>query len=317
MKQKKNPHIEINSEYIPEVFKQTKEEKPLLEYLSLFENDPRFQKKTLKKGELLFDEWDVDNFFYIIVTGMLIVEKYTTMDRTRTKMLAFLKPGDFVGESSLSGKKEPKEARIKALEQSTLLYIDGKEGMKEFILSHGEDGYEFLKILITEGNKRLKYANIMITIHYEIEKLITHLKDVNMKSLFNIIQHMHSIIQVDYILYFEKHPVLENYLILRYDSRYPGTFLDMVFEQTEYFLNLDLLYSQVHIHQEDYILINKIHLGEEVFWFFIFGRKQEMFSETDKKILLSMVHSLAGIIKKIFLEREERDKNYLSDFKQM
>jgi len=46
-----------------------------------------------------------------------------------------------------------------------------------------------------------------------------------------ILEKVKAILDVDYILYFEKNKVLENFLTLRYDSRTPNKMLDLTFEK--------------------------------------------------------------------------------------
>jgi hypothetical protein len=118
-------------------------------------------------------------------------------------------------------------------------------------------------------------------------------------------------------LYFEKHTIMENFLTLRYDTRQSNKMLDLVFERKWYFLDLDELYEQANIKQEDRVVINKINIGDEVYWFLILWRESRTFSGSDKKIFISVANSLAWILKKFFADKESRDRLYIRETKNL
>ncbi|MGE4443991.1 MAG: cyclic nucleotide-binding domain-containing protein [Candidatus Altimarinota bacterium] len=287
----------------------------LLHYCDIFEKSPLFEKKVIQKGSLLFDEGSQDNNLYIIKKGLLSVEKYTSQDKVETKQLAVLKSGDFLGEASLSKNSGKKEALIKALETSEILQIDGANDVKKFIEENPSVGYDFLKHIILETNERLLEANKLITSHYEIEKAINSMKEITPRNIFGLIDRIRSIVDVDYILYFEKHQIMENFLTLKYDSRQPNKMQDKIFERSGYFLNLDELFEECNINGEDKIVINKISIGNEIFGYLIFGREKRAFNGSDKKTFSSLSNSLAGVIKKLFTDKENRNKIYVEEMK--
>ncbi len=288
----------------------------LLYYADIFEKSPFFEKKVIQKGELLFDEWSQDNYIYIIKKWLLSVEKYTTQDKIETKQLALLKSGEFLWEASLDSHSWPKEALIKAVEKSEILCIDGKNDIKKFIEENPSVGYEFLKHIILTTNERLLEANKIITSHYEIERAINAMKEINSKNIFGLIDKIGDIVDVDYILYFEKHQIMENFLTLKYDSRFPNKMQDKIFERAWYFLNLDELFSECNIAFDDKIIINKLNIWNEVYWYLIFVREKRIFSWSDKKTFSSLANSLAWVIKKLFTDQESKNKIYINEMKQ-
>jgi hypothetical protein len=76
-----------------------------------------------------------------------------------------------------------------------------------------------LKYIIYLSNKRLLESNILITATYKISKEIIELNEINNKKIFELIDKLKEIINVSYILYFEKNPVMENFIKLKYDTR--------------------------------------------------------------------------------------------------
>lgn len=287
----------------------------LLHYCDVFEKSPFFEKKIIQKGQLLFDEWSYDGNLYIIKKWLLSVEKYTTGDKIDTKQLAILKTGDFLWEASLAKDIWKKEALIKALETSEVLQIDAGKDMKKFIEENPSVWYDLLKHIIVETNERLWEANKLITSHYEIEKAINSMKEINAKNIFLLIDKIKDIVDADYILYFEKHQIMESFLTLKYDSRYPNKMQDKIFERSGYFLNLDALFDECNINPEDKIVINKLSIGNEIFWYLIFGREKRAFTGSDKKTFSSLCNSLAGIMKKLLTDKETKNKIYIEEMK--
>lgn len=287
----------------------------LLHYCDVFEKSPFFEKKVVQKWALLFDEWSFDNNLYIIKKWLFSVEKYTTWDKTDTKQLAILKSGDFLWEASLSKDMWKKEALIKALEKSEVFQIDAGKDMKKFIEENPSVWYDLLKHIIIETNERLLEANKLITSHHEIEKAINAMKEVNAKNIFLLIDKIKNIVDADYILYFEKHQIMESFLTLKYDSRYPNKMQDKVFERSGYFLNLEALFDECNINQEDKIVINKLSIGNEIFWYLIFWREKRTFSGSDKKTFSSLCNSLAWIMKKLFTDKEIKNRIYIEEMK--
>lgn len=287
----------------------------MLKLIKNFEKSPLFEVKNISKWEYVFQEWSIDNNIYILKKWALSVEKFTTNQKDNSKQLAILKSWDFFGEWSISKADLSKEASIKALEDSQILKIDAKNDLKKFIEENPVYWYELLKIIILESNKRLLEANKLIASSYEIEKTINSLKSIDLKSIFWLIDKIKNILDVDYILYLEKHPVLDNFLQLKYDSRQPNKMQDKIFEKDWNILDLDEVFLECDIKKEDQTIVNKIYIWDEVFGYIIIWRLKRIFDGSDKKVFSSMTNSLAWIIKKFMSDKENKDKLYISESK--
>jgi hypothetical protein len=99
-------------------------------------------------------------------------------------------------------------------------------------------------------------------------------------------------------------------LTLKYDSRKPWKMLDLIFERRWYFLDLDELYEKVNIPKEDQIIINKISIWEEVYGFLIIWRENNIFLDSDKKMIYGISNSLAWVVKKYILDKENKSKTF-------
>lgn len=323
----KNP--EINSEIWTEIKEKKKDHitdiknlkkdvnrwNALLHYLPIFEKSPLFETINIKKWDLLFNEWMIDTHLYIIKKWLLSVEKYTTSAKKETKQLATLKTWDFLWEWSLNDASMTKEALIIALENSEILAIDSKNNIKKFIEENPSIWYELLRYIIVDTNKRLLESNKIITTNYEIDKSIKALTIIDTKNIFILIDKIKLIADVDYILYLEKHQIMENFFTLKYDSRQPSKMQDMIFEKKGYFLDLNELFEKANICTDDLLVINKLNIWSEVYGYLIFGREKRSFSGSDKKVFTSISNSFAWVLKKFITDKENKNKLYLTEMK--
>lgn len=289
----------------------------LLNYILIFENNSSFKKISLISWDILFDEWDINDNLYIIESWILSVEKYTTQEKLETKKLAVLKPGDFLWEWWLDQKSQKKEVLVKALTDTKLIAINIPKDLKKFLKQNTTVGFGILKYIISQTNKRLLEANKIITSNYEIQKNISTLTSINSKSIFNLIDKIKTVIWVEYILYFEKHQTIQNLLTLKYNSRQPNKMQDLVFERAWYFLDLDELFEKCNIKKNDNIIINKLNIWKEVYWYLILVRKKSSFSWSDKKIFLSIANSFSWVIKKFLSDKEDYNRIYINENKKI
>lgn len=279
------------------------------------QKSPYFKTQVLESGEILFDEGERNSSLYIIKRWLLSVEKYTNTLRNEVKQLAILKNGDILWEASIWEKNQKKEARIRAIDRSEVIYIDGKIDLKRFIIDFPLLGYELLRHIIFVTNKRLLEANKINTSHYEIERAINAITQITQRSIFNLIDVIKNIVGVDSILYFEKHQILDKFLTLKYDSRQPQKMQDKIFERSWYFLNLTEVFQECSIDEHQRVIIHKLSIGTKVFWYLLFIKAKGTFDESDKKIFSSLGNSLAWVIQKLFLDRDEQTQNYIQNMK--
>lgn len=288
--------------------------KSLLNILPTFEASSLFKLKIFKKWDVIFDEWDIDSNLYIIKSWFVWIEKNINKETRESKQLARLSSWDFFGEWSLDKSNEPKEVSVKVMSNSEILAINSND-IEKFIKENPWVWYGLLKHIIIITNNRLLEANKIIASNYEIEKTINSIREITPRSIFNLIWKIKNIMSVEYILYFEKHQIMESFLTLKYDSREPNKMQEKVFERAWYFLNLDELFVECNIDPNDKIIINKLSIGSEVYGYLILIRKKHFFNESDKKTFSSVANSLSWVIKKLWTDKEVSDKKYIKDMK--
>ena len=261
-----------------------------------------FKEITLKRWDILFDEWEINNNLYYILSGKLSIEKYTTKEKKETKQLAIIWKGDFLWEWSLNT-SEPKQVKVLASEKSVLLYIDAKTDFLDFMKEYPEEAKNILVYIISITNKRTLIWNKYITSIYEINKSIREIKKVNFKEIFKILDKINLILEWEFLIFLETNRIDKSYLTLKYDSRKSWKMQDKLLEKWKY--NLE----EIWIKKDYKILTKEIFIWEESLWNIVITKK-ESFNQNDKRIFLGMINSLAWILKqKKFLE-EERDKEF-------
>ncbi len=263
-----------------------------------------FKEKTLLKEELLFDEEEVDKNFYIIISWKLNVEKYTTLEKKDTKILANLWPWKFLWEASFFN-SFPKQVLVKANKDSKLLFIEAKN-LENFLIKFPIEWKNFLLEIIEEINSRVNIWNKYITSIYEINKTINNLKNINYLEIFKILEKIKLIMDTDFIIYLEKNPVIENIFVYKYNSNFPLKIQNKTIDIKDSSLKEDL-----EIEKNTNILQEKISIWDEILWILIIWKKEKKFNENDKRLFLGIITSLAWIIKQKEIFDEIRNKNFM------
>lgn len=274
--------------------------------INLLINSWYFKTQILKKWDVLFDEWDKNENLYIILNWELQVEKYLSKELNETKVLAYLKKNEIFWEASLNW-NWVKEVKIKSKRETHLLYINAKIWLEEFSKKYPTQAVNLLKYIIHLWNKRLIESNRLIAATYKMSKEIMKITKISNKEIFNLIEILKKITQVDYILYLEKNQVLENYMTVRYDTREKWKILDKVIEFTD--SRLDLLSLRIWNY---FTYIQNISIWTEDLWILYFFKKDENFTDNDKKTILLTCLSLAWVIKQKKINDEERDIDYMN-----
>ncbi len=261
-----------------------------------------FKEKTLQRWELLFDEWEIDNNLYYVLSWKLSIEKWTTKEKITKKQIAIIKFWDFLWEWSLKESKQ-KEVSILALEETKLLYIDAVKDFWEFMKNNIELAKNILVNIISLTNKRTLDANKYITSIYEINRTINNIWKINFLEIFKILEKINKILNWEYLLYLEVNPIEKKYLTLKYDSRKYLKMQDLLVEKWHYKL------EEIWIDKKDKIITKEISIADEVLWNIIVWRKTD-FNQNEKRIFLAMVNSLSWILKQKKVLEEERDRNF-------
>ena len=266
-----------------------------------------FTEITLEKWDVLFNEGDIDNNIYIILVWELSVEKYTTKSKNETKILWFLWKDDVFWEAALNT-NEAKQVNIVSRTKSKLLYISAKKLITTFSITYKDDAFSLLMYIIYLSNKRLSESNSLITATYKISNEISKLNDINIKSIFMIIEKMKEALNVDDIVYYEINPVMNNYITRKYDTRKIWKLLNDIIEINNN--ELDLLEYRADWY---YTFKQKLSIWSNDIWYLIFLKKWQKFSDSDKKVFITTSGSIAWLIKQKQLMDEQRDKEFMQE----
>ncbi|NUJ97910.1 cyclic nucleotide-binding domain-containing protein [Candidatus Gracilibacteria bacterium] len=278
-----------------------------IEYL---EKNKNFKKNFLEEGEILFDEGTRDNNIYVILAGKVSVEKYTTIQKQETRQLASLKRGNFFGEGAING-DDVKEVRVIALEKTSLLSINAKEGLEKFIQEEPKEGFLLLKEIIDISNKRILSANKELTANYEIDKYINQIEKIDLKNIFLLIDKIKSVIGCSYIIYLENNEFVKNMLVLKYDTRFKGKLKDIAIDIGTSFTYQDLRRNKIYASK--FNIITKLFLGNTELGYLVFGNNLYDFSYDEYKMIMGVSNRITGLLRQRKLLEEEKNKLYLKE----
>lgn len=274
--------------------------------LSFLENSWFFEVVKLNKGELLFDEWDIDDNLYVIKSWGLNIEKYIDSEKKETKLLATLWNSEIFWEWALSN-NWPKQVKVLANKNTILLKIEAKNKFEDFLLKHTKSGVDLLSSIIYISNKRLLEANYLITASYKINKYISEINEFNNKNLFKIIDQFKDTINAEYILYIEKHPIIDNYVVLKYDSRENWKLKDIIIDLWDNILDIDDIKKSWVKLSDNYFIQNLVNKNEKI-WYLVIADNWISLDEWQKKAISIISVSIAWFVKQ--KQYFEENKNY-------
>lgn len=114
---------------------------------------------NLDPGEFLFHQGEMGKGMYILVEGSIDVV-LETEDRKILKVLATLKPGDYVGEVCMLSPQE-RTASVHAKEKAKLLYIDAQHFLRD-VEGKDPNALQISHNVALTLSERLKKANALV-----------------------------------------------------------------------------------------------------------------------------------------------------------
>jgi len=262
--------------------------------IDFLENSWYFKIRTLKKWEVLFDEWDYDDNLYIIKKWNLVIKKVVNTSNNDTKTIAKIWVWEIFWEWALWD-SDAKQVKIEAIDDSILLEIEAKTKFEEFLQKNTKKWINLLSSIIYMSNKRLLEANHLITLSYRINKYISEITMFNNKNLFNIIDELDKTINSNYTIYIEKNSVIENIATIKYDTRYNWKMLQNIIELNNNNVILDSLVNE-WIKLSKYNLIEELKNNNKVIWYLVIW-SDKTFDEWEKKSLSIISVAIAWFIK--------------------
>jgi len=201
----------------------------------------------------------------------------------------------------------PKEVIITANTKVELLFIEAKTWLQKFIKYNPIEWLSLLTHLINITNARLLESNSLITATYNINKEINSLKNIDTRWVFLIINTIKKTLNCERILFLEKYEAIEEMLILRYNTSKWMKILNELIELQNNSLDITSIKDYIN----NYNLIENISIWNKNLWYLVFCKENNSFTENEKKIITSIIPSLAWIIRQREIIKEERDKNYI------
>ena len=275
--------------------------------IKLLQKSEYFKKRVLKSWEYLFLEWDFDSNIYIILNWELNIEKYIDNKKIDSKNLAILKKSEVFWEASLNSNSK-KQVSIKAKIETELLYIEAGN-LEKFAKNNSKQAFNLLKYIIHLSNNRLNISNNLITSSHKISSSIINIKDFKNKTIFELIENIKETIEVSEIIFLEENPVLKQYLTVKYKTTEKWKMQDKIIKITENRLDLSSLKTS-----ERHNFTQSLRIWDRNYWYLIFIRDEEDFTENEIKIFWIMSTSLAWVLKQKEFIKEQADKISMKNY---
>lgn len=277
--------------------------------LEKLKSSAHFKLISLKKWEVLFEQWEKDVNLYIVYDGELSVRKEISLQKWEFKTLWLLGIGNIVWEAALSN-DNPKQVQIIANRDTSLLSIEWKTAFPNFVSEFPQDAYTLLTAIIDIANTRLLRANSELTANYEVNVAISKIKDISLSSIYKLLLVFESILWVDQIMYFEKNLVMDEYYKLRYDSKNEKSLRNTIIKFPDEKLDFEKLEDE-KIEVSKYKRYIKLSLWKESYWFILIGRDSKDFHENEEKLLRNTAASFVAIIHQKRILDDNKNKNYV------
>lgn len=278
-------------------------------HLEKLKQSTYFEILELRKGDILFSEWESDEYLYIVYDGELRIEKNTS-SQIGPKHLALLGIWNIIGEWSLSS-TWPKEVSAVAHRNSQILRIPWKAIFSTLLENNREVAVELIQAIIETTNNRLLRSNKQIATNYEILTAINHITSLDTKSVFWLIDRFSSMMLCDGVLYLEKNPAIEKYLEYKYDSRHPWKLQDIVIEWEKKDIHEEYLKKIPDLPLSDFSIMEELSIGKVVYGYLIVTRKRKIFEDNEKQILASMANSFVWVMRQKKILDDEKNKKYM------
>jgi len=286
-------------------------ENPILKYKDLLLKNSFFEEINLKQWDILIKEWEKDNNIYFVLDWKLKVEKYTTTEKNETKQLAIIEKWAFLWEASFK-RNTPKEVTIKANEETKLLKINAKEWFLNFVKQEPKIWLEILVEIIDTSNKRLLESNKRLTSILKMSEEIASIENFDNKNIFKLIDSFSKIIDVEYIIYLERNPIIQNYMTIKYDTRLEWKMQDNIVDLWNKKLDIEDI-KKDWIKITKYNIIKALKNWNKIIWYLVFWRENNNFTNLDTKNIVPISNMLAWVLKQKEYLEEQKNRDYLDN----
>lgn len=287
-------------------------EKDFKELKSAFTENEFFEELHTNPWDFLIEEWSIDSNIYIILEGNFSVEKYIDLEKSRTKQIAMLWVWSIIWEQSLNNPEMTKRIGIKSISEWKVLKLDTVKDILNFNIKYPELSLKLFFEIIKATNERLNNVNEELTYVFELNNYIKTISDFGNEAIKNVIDKIWTMIHSDYAIFLKQHHVLKETYVNKYDSRTPERIPNIVIEKENWILNLFEAFKEMNIDEADELIINKVNIWRDDLGYLICARKENRYTENEKKILKSFATSIASLIKELEIREDTKNMNLLS-----
>lgn len=275
-----------------------------MDFIQELINSWYFKKGSLKKWEVLFNEWEENTKLYIILTWQCNVSK--TVGQQKTKEISVIKKWDIIGEWSLNWRYK-KQNWVFAINKVEYISIDSKSDFQNFSNSFPKLQQKLLINIIDFTNSRLLEINSELTSNYHVSEAISNMSQISQLSIKNIILLFWDILESTKIVYLEKNPVIDTYYKIVYHSTLKTTLKNSIIEIPGG--KIEQRHKEV-LSLDNNCIYHEITLWWELEWIIIVSRENGVYDNKSMRILANMCTSFAWIINQKKIQDEQRNISY-------
>lgn len=203
-----------------QVLKEQLPNRPIFAFLEKFDSFFKKRKRLLSDKEHVFDVGEDPNF-YIITSGSVIILRDTATGEKKEIGRAYA--GSFLGEGVLFGRMQKETSAIAAGERTEVVAIT-LEDLKFLEERSAKDVVELYRHVLETTNFRLLEAGKELANLYELTEKINELSQNREQGFINIVKYLKRALRTKYIIYVERHPVVQELYVYKFNSTFPSIY---------------------------------------------------------------------------------------------
>jgi CRP-like cAMP-binding protein len=216
-----------------EVLRKESNFSPLVSVLNSIipEADRSKYEQTFQKGETIFSPWE-DKHIYVLINGNIAIQ---TQSRTGDKTIAKIHGVNTIGEWTIFGRSfKP----VKAIAESFCrIFVLSDADLLKFERENPGMMHRFYRLTMAKMNHHLREANHQLSEYQSLMQQLSIYLASDGAGLLDMLVYFTNAFCLEQVILIEKHPILKDTEILRYDSS----------------LGTDLLYEKVN--SEEYMKV--------------------------------------------------------------
>lgn len=278
---------------------------PVLAFLDRFDGFVQKKKKTLGKGEILFEPGE-NPFLYIVSSGALGIFRINPSGDI--KELGKVYTGAFIGEGVLSD-RNTKDVLVNSVTEKTIVVALTKEEI-EFLES--QDPAILAKLYKHINNVtslRLSETGKELALMYEYTQKFKEYQELWQRGLIAGVNHMKDMLALDAILMIEQHPFVPGLFVYKYNTKFPTVW--PMNQKVDPKITITPGFSQVEfltLEQAWDLYIEPMTMTGEIIGYLVAVKKNgSVMSDSDMRIMKHATPMITTMLREVQYKQNEKE----------